>query len=208
MRRLAFALALALAAAPALAQDSYRFELTPQAQFRWGGELAGENSAISDFDLDVNEGEAFGLTFDIPLSSNIQLELLASRQSTDLRFDEGIFGDDATVADIDIAYYHVGVLFQGGSREVVPFFVASAGATNLDPDVPGASSETRFSLSLGGGVKVFFTDNIGMRFEGRGFWTAIDSDGDSDCRHRCDWDDYGYDDLNQGTASVGLIFAW
>lgn len=208
MRLTSLALGLALAAAPALAQGGYRFELTPQLQYRFGGTIAGENNFISNADLDLESSAGYGVTFDIPLSSHIQLELLASQQPTELRFDEGVFGPNQTVADIDVTYYHVGILFQGSGSSVVPYFVASAGGTHLNPDIPGASSEDRFSVSLGGGVKVFFTENIGMRFEGRGFWTALDSGSRSDCRRNCYWDDYYREDLSQGMASAGLIFAW
>jgi len=213
MRRIAFAaLALALLVpAAASAQGPYRFEVTPYASYNWGGEISGEDNTLFDSDLEIEEGEAFGLTFDIPLSSNIQLELLASQQQTQFTFDEGLFGGSFDVADVDIEYYHVGVLFQGGSGEINPFFVASAGITRLDPDVPGADSEDRFSLSLGGGVKVFFNEHVGMRFEGRGFFTVID-DYDGGCYDDYYYDCYDYyddgDTLAQGQASVGLIFAW
>jgi len=207
-RTIPLALGLALAAAPALAQGGYRFEITPQVQYRFGGTISGDNNAITDADLDVRNSVGYGLTFDIPLSSGIQLELLASHQPTELRFSEGIFGGNISVADFDVTYYHVGVLFQGTSSRVSPFFVASAGGTHLAPDIPGASSEDRFSLSLGGGVKVFFSDNVGMRFEGRGFWTALDQGTRDSCHHGCYWDDYYREDLTQGMASMGLIFAW
>jgi opacity protein-like surface antigen len=213
MRRSILGIALALALVPpaALAQTSlYRFELTPTVSHRWGGEISGGDSALFATDLDVDSGIAFGVTFDIPLSPRLQLELLANRQATDLRFDRGLFGDSSSVADIDITYYHVGLLWQWGHERVTPFFVASLGGTNLDLDLPGAASEDRFSLSLGGGVKVLFSDHVGLRFEGRGFFTDL---GSSDGR-RCDdgfrrYDDRCYgDELNQGQASVGLILAW
>lgn len=208
MRRFTLAIALAALAAPAFAEGAYRFELTPQVQYRFGGTLSGEDNAITNVDLDVNDGEGFGVTFDIPLSRNVQLELLASRQATELRFDQGLFGGNTDVADIDLTYLHAGILFQGGNRDVNPFFVASAGATRLDPDVPGADSETRFSVSLGGGVKVFFNEHVGMRFEGRGFWTALNGGNNDSCdRYSC-WDDYNDNDLSQGMASAGVIIAW
>ena len=53
MRRTLFALALAALAAPALADGAYRFELTPQVQYRFGGTLSGEDSAISSVDLET-----------------------------------------------------------------------------------------------------------------------------------------------------------
>jgi hypothetical protein len=213
MRRSLPALALALVVAPATAhaQSSlYRFELTPTVSHRWGGEISGADSALSEADLDVDSGVAYGVTLDIPLSSQLQLELLANRQATELSFDQGLFGDASSVADIDISYYHVGLLWQWGQERVTPFFVASLGGTNLDPDLPGAESEDRFSLSVGGGVKVLFSDHVGLRFEGRGFFTDL---GDNDGR-RCDdgfrhYDDECYgDDLAQGQASIGLILAF
>jgi opacity protein-like surface antigen len=216
MKRLVLAAALAALAVPAAAQPTgaYRFELTPQLGYHWGGTLSGDDNALFDTDLDVDEGSAFGITFDIPLSSNFQLELLASRQATELEFDSGLFGGDEEVADIDISYLHAGMLWQGGNGQVNPFFVLSAGVTQLDPDVPGAGDESRFSLSLGGGVKVFFNEHVGLRFEGRGFFTAID-DYDGGCWDDDEWhcndyyDDYQYNDtLSQGIVSAGLILAW
>jgi len=213
MKRTAIAALLAALLVPAIAhaQGAYRFELTPQVSYRWGGTINGDNNALYNTDLEVDDGAGYGITFDIPLSRNFQLELLAHNQATQLTFDQGLFGGNADLADIDISYYHVGILWQGGNAEVNPFFVASAGVTRLAPDVPQASSEERFSMSLGGGVKVFFNEHIGMRFEGRGFFTVIDSY-DSGCYdyYCCDGCyDYGYSDtLSQGEASAGLIFAW
>lgn len=201
--RILIALALLLGPAVASAQESHRFELTPRIGFNWGGSLDNRDTLFGA-DVEAKESGSYGLSFDIPLASALQLELLASRQATELRFDEGLFGPDFAVADIDISYYHVGLLWQGTDRRVSPFFVASLGVTRLDPDLPDTSTENRFSLSLGGGVKIFFSDHVGLRLEGRGFWTALDEEED---RY---WDrDYVYDnDFTQGQASIGLIFAW
>jgi hypothetical protein len=213
MKRLAFALALGalLAPAAARAEGAYRFEITPTASYRWGGTISGQDNALFNSDLKVDSGAAYGLTFDIPLSRSLQLELLANRQSTNLRFDQGLFGGDARFADIDVDYYHVGILWQGGGGQVLPFFVASAGVTHLDPSVPGASTEDRFSLSLGGGVKVFFNDHVGMRFEGRGFFTDINNYRGGCYDQYCDYYYYdrNYDStMSQGQVSIGLILAW
>lgn len=208
MRRLLTIAALAALLTPvaASAQGAYRFELTPQVSYRWGGTISGDSNDLFDANLDLDNGVGYGVTFDIPLSRNFQLELLANRQSTQLQFDEGLFGGNFAVADIDVDYYHIGMLYQGGDRRVSPFFVASAGVTNLSPDVPGASSDQRFSMSLGGGVKVFVSENVGFRFEGRGFFTVIDNY-DSGCYDYCY--DYNYGDtLSQGQVSAGLILAW
>jgi len=213
MRRFLVLAALAALVTPAAAsaQGSYRFELTPQVSYRWGGTISGESTELFETDLRVDNGIGYGITFDIPLSQNFQIELLANHQATDLKFDEGLFGGNYSVADIDIDYYHVGMLFQGGNPRVNPFFVASLGVARLATDIPGSSSDERFSMSLGGGVKVFMNDNIGFRFEGRGFFTFID-DYDSGCydyEYCCSCYDYNYGDtLSQGQVSAGLILAW
>jgi opacity protein-like surface antigen len=223
MRRFVFGCALLLAlvplaATPAAAQPQrqpslYRFELTPTVSYRFGGTLRADRDSLFATDLRVDNSAGYGLTFDIPLSSGIQLELLANRQPGRLRVDRGLFGGSAEVADIDVSYYHVGMLWQWGNPRVTPFFTLSAGATSLEPKVPGARGEDRFSLSMGGGVKVFFSENVGLRFDGRGFWTDLGSYGGR--RDSCRFSDsYYYDgrcygnDFSQGQASLGLIFAW
>jgi opacity protein-like surface antigen len=201
------AAALVCATAAAHAQpDLYRFELTPTVSYRFGGTIEADESDLFAVDLEVEDDAAYGVALDIPLSSNLQLELLANRQESRLRFEDDLFGTSPEVADIDVSYYHVGLLWQWGDRRVTPFFVASVGATNLDPDLPGASDEDRFSVSLGGGVKVFVSENVGFRFEGRGFATELgDDDWDED---RCHHDDCYDDEFAQGQASLGLIVAW
>lgn len=197
---------LLLAPGAALAQG--RFEITPTVSYNFGGTIDASESELFDFDLEADDSEAFGVTFDIPVASWAQIELLASRQSTQLQFDRGLFGNNTGIADFNVSYYHVGGLFSFGGGQIHPFVVVSLGVTELDPDVAGASSETRFSGSFGGGVKIFFNEHIGLRLEGRGFWTTLDDYGD----------DYYYDDyycncgysnnFSQGQASAGLIFAF
>jgi hypothetical protein len=166
LRALALA-ALALALVPAVANAAgtgYRFELTPRIGYNFGGTPTRDNRRT---DLEAKDSASFGVSLDIPLSRNLQLELLASRQSTELRFDDGLFGPNLAVADFDVTYYHVGLLWQGHSGRVSPFFVGSLGIGELAPQLPGATSESRFSASLGGGVKVFFDDaeHVDLRLE-------------------------------------------
>lgn len=186
-----------------------RFELTPTFSYNFGGTLSAQDSEFFDFDLEADDSEAYGVTLGIPLSRHTQIELLASRQKTQLAYDGGLFGGSFGVADLDVSYYHVGGLFQWGSGQVHPFFVASLGVANLNPNVPGARAENKFSGSMGGGVKIFFTDNIGLRLEGRGFWTLLDGNDDDYYWDDGCYCDYGYaSTFDQGQASAGLIIAW
>ena len=58
--------------------------------------------------------------------------------------------------------------------ELDGYFLFTLGVTRLDPSE--MSSETRFSGAIGLGTKAFFTDNIGVRIQGR-FSVASFGDG-------------------------------
>jgi hypothetical protein len=207
----AILLLLSFLAAPAAAvAETSGFELVPHAGWRTRGEI--ELDEQFDPGLEVDEGEMYGLAFDIPITRSFKIELLVNRQESALIVDEGLFGVEDEIGDLDISYAHVGVLYQWQLGHVQPFVVASAGITRLDPQFDGLSAEDRPSISIGGGVKVFFTDTFGMRFEGRGYGTALDETFEDD--DFCD--DFDFDDdecdtedtLAQLEATVGLVFTW
>lgn len=198
--RILLALGLLAFATPAFAGG---LELTPHVGYRWAGTIDADLSNVLGRDVDIEDSESYGVTFDIPLSSSLQLELMASRQESQLEYDRGLFDEERTLGDITVDYYHAGLLWQWGAGQAVPFFVVSGGVTRLDPEWIGGDVETRPSMSLGGGVKVFVNDNLGFRFEGRGFFTDLDEE-DYDDDH---WDRYDdeQNDLTQGEFRAGLI---
>lgn len=199
MKRFAIVLILALTAIPALAQQ---VEVTPFFGYRSGGEF--EADSIDPFgDVEIDDSDAWGVLVNIPLTPWSQIELMADFQTSNFQNSDDIFVPDQDLGEVDVAYYHVGFVFQGDHPRVQPFGVFSLGATNIDPDLPGLDSETKFSTSFGGGVKIFFSKNVGMRFEGRGFYTVLDTDDDYGY---CDYYCYEYtDDLWQGEIRAGLI---
>jgi hypothetical protein len=197
-------LPLLLAPAAAIAQPG-RIEITPQIGYRIEGEVEVADDDFLSGDAEIDEGEVFGATVGFPLSNNFQIEIIARKQETALRSDGGLFESPTKIADIDIEHLNVGVLTQWGGGQVKPFFAVSLGIARLDPDLPNADSEEQFSASIGGGVKVYFNDHIGMRFEGRGWYTSIDDDRDY-CDRRCyDYEDSGIYQI-EGTA--GVIFSF
>ncbi len=210
---LALILSVATLVHPAQAQPR-QFELTPTVGYRFFGDLEVDDTEFLGASTDVEDGAAYGLSFDIPLTSILKLELLANHQTTDLTVDNGLFSHASHVADLDIDYYHVGLLVQFGSGQVRPFFVGSLGLARLDADFGAGvrESEDRPSASLGGGVKVFFSEHVGLRFEGRAYAVALDDDNNDNHRDRDRdrdrdrWDNE--DSLVQSEASIGLIFAW
>jgi hypothetical protein len=201
---------IALFVIPVAAQaQSANIEITPTVGYRWGGEIDAWSTDILSSDAGINDSSAYGLVIDIPITRGLQLELLADRQSTKLGHDRSVLWIPLVIdVDMDITYYHVGVLWQWQARNLNPYIVGSIGVADLDLNLPGTKDETRFSTSFGGGLKLWFSDHVGFRLEGRGYWTETDTDdcwGDDDW---CDWYDWHDDSLVQGEVKVGVIFTF
>lgn len=197
MKRSVLAALLIMAATSLHAQSGV--ELTPYIGYRGGGEI--NSDTLNPFgDVEIDDSESYGIILGIPMAPWAMIELEASFQNSQLVEDGGDFQPGARIGDVDVDYYQVGFVFQGPGPKVQPFGIFALGATNINPDLPGLTSETKFSTSFGGGLKLNFSQNLGLRLEGRGYYTLLDSDDDDFC---CSY--YYNDDLWQLEARVGLI---
>lgn len=204
MRRLLIPiLLLATAALPPQSASARpgRYEITPTVGYRAAGDFDVDDVQILEDSFETDEGTSFGLTFDIPLNDVLALELLANRQRTDLIATGGLFESSEVIADFDIDYYQVGLVAQFGSGQIHPFMTVGLGIARLSVDLAGTIDEDRPSGSLGGGVKIYFGEHVGLRLEGRGYYVGLDDNDDSER-----WEDE--DSLSQVEASVGLILAF
>lgn len=208
--RLAAIAAMALIAAfyhlPAIAGD---FEITPFAGYTWGGEFT---DAVTGTTLKVNETSNYGVMVDINLvninqEGQSQVELYFSHQATQLKTDNGPF-TGSPLFDLDIDYYHLGGTYGMDLGKVKPFMVGTLGVTHMVPQGPGLDSLTKFSLSLGGGVKLFATDRIGLRLEGRWFGTLFNGSGSAFCTSGTCAINVQGDLFSQFVANAGLIIAF
>lgn len=205
MRKALLLTVLLLVPAAALAQ-THRFEVTPVGGYRFDSEFNVDDDFLDERNLRVDEGGMFGVIFNVPLNPFMQLEFIANRQNSQFIVDPGLFTPERVLGDVTIDLYHAGILVQWGPGQVVGFFSTGLGFGHIDPDFPGLEAETRFSGNFGGGVKIFLAQNIGLRFEGRGYWVDLDTSFDDHDHHHDDFDsDAG---LFQGEASAGLIFSW
>ena len=204
MRRALLALSAVLLLIPAAAfAQPNQFEITPFAGYRLDGDIDASSDLGFNEDVQVDESEVFGALFDIGLTPNWAIELMANRQDTSFTVDEGLLSPSRTLGDVTISYYQAGFLYQMGAGQVKPFFVVTGGLARIEPDFPELDAENYFAGTLGGGVKIFFSQNVGIRFEGRGYWTNLDTDFDD----RYDrYDSEG--DLIQGEASAGLVLSF
>jgi opacity protein-like surface antigen len=171
------------------------FEITPFLGYQFGGDVTtfyqGEYH-----DVNINSSGNWGLVLSLGLSPMTQIELLYSTQDTEADADR--FEDSL---GLRIDYWQVSMLWNfDPDSQIQPYVVFGIGGTWLRPD--GFSSLSRFSGNFGGGAKIFFSDNIGLRLEGRFYGTYINS-----TTSYCDpfWC-YGYNNsLYQFDVSAGLI---
>ena len=177
------------------------FELTPFIGYRWGGTITAFQTDLFNQDVDLASSANLGASFAIPINDEgMKVELMVDHQQTHFTSPDGLFEPGGNLGDVNVTYYHGGLLIPfGQSRDVTPFVIVSAGLANIDPKFSGVTSENRFSASAGVGVKVPVNRNVGVRAEVRGFFTSLSNNSDN-CS-RCFNEG---NDLYQGEVNLGL----
>ncbi len=145
-------------------------EISPLLGYRFGGQFEEETTGR---DVDVREAAAFGLAVDVEYAPDRMVEVFYSRQSTEI--------DDTNPSiDVDVEHFQIGGVAEYTQQYYTPYAVGTLGATRFSPE-GDFDSETRFSLSLGGGVKWFFNEHWAARVEGRAYFTFFDSEAQVFC---------------------------
>ena len=113
---------------------------------------------------------AFALTADLRIDEGSQYELFYSREATDLRGNASVPRTNVTVE-----YLHLGgTLLLDEEPAIKPYAVGGLGMTRFTPGQQGqGSTDTRFSASLGLGLRWPVTRQFSVRFEARGFVTLV-----------------------------------
>ena len=183
-------------------------EISPFAGYLFGGEFSRGSNDLFDFRVEADDDVTYGIRLGFNLTDNFEMEFQASRTESAFVYDDDVLfgGNGNSFGDLTIDYFLGYATFNFGHGHAVPYFTIGAGVANLDPDVPGTSaqSDTRFTGSLGAGVKVFVNPHFGFRFDGRGYATSL---GDNNNNFGCD-DCNNNDWLTNGEISGGLIFAF
>jgi len=195
MKKFALLLLLSVIALAPVATDAGEFEITPFIGYQFGGDVTTFYQNQYQ-DVSIDSSENFGVALNLGLSEMAQLELLYNTQDTSAnasRFDDSL--------GLNIDYWQLSLLWSFDPySQINPYVVFGIGGTFIRPE--GFSSTSKFSGNIGGGVKIFFSDNVGVRLEGRFYGTYINS-----TTSYCDpfWC-YGYtNSLYQFDVSAGLI---
>ncbi len=182
-RRLLIASALLLAAvAPASAQ---KVELTPFLGWAFGGTFKNVNvpdgSGVNR--LDIANSLDYGLIVDFAIAPQLQIELLGQWQNSRLKTQDNVTGGDRDIIDpLNVAYYHLGAVFQSARKQQGKpqgFMAITGGVAHFSSD--GNESETRFSFGGALGGKWFFNERFGARLQSRLMVTYFPSTSDLFC---------------------------
>jgi hypothetical protein len=175
-------------------------QLAPFAGYAFGGSLL---STADEQTYSIKSAFSYGGTADFRISPGWQFEVLYSRQETKLE-GSGL----APVADLNVERYMAGFEEEKGEGASRWFGTILFGATRFVPALPGSSGTTRFSAGVGLGAKSFFSKNVGLRLEGRLFFTSVSSDAGLVCVSGQCLFRFSGSGLWQGDVSGGLIFAF
>jgi hypothetical protein len=183
-----------LAALPAAAQNN---AFTAYGGYGFGGSFDNANNSAQSATLDSAFSGALALDWAIDPARQVQL--FASYQSTELPAFGGM-----PALPMSLSYLHLGGtnFFEGGIGRGL-YVVGGIGATWLSPSLAGTSSEIRPSMNLGVGYQWPLAPSVALRFELRGLFTLINSNGALFCSGGCVVAVSG-DLLTQVQALVGL----
>ena len=205
-------LAALLLALPARAEYSPRLEITPFVGYRMGGNFDVEDPVTGkQKSVDISDDASWGLDLGLYRDDHSFYEFLYSSQSAEFE------SRDPTVDGVDLKtqYWHLGgtVMFPQDTSQndwLVPWLSLTIGATEFSPGGP-YDSETEFSASLGGGLRIPFSENFALNLGLRGYVTFVDSDsaifctgkGDLNCLVKTSGSTYFQ---GEGTIGVSITF--
>ena len=209
---LAVAAAAMLSASPLCAQVRQgTVEIEPFAGYLFGGRFSRGTTDLFPYSVDVADEPTYGGRVGFNVTSLFEVEFQYSQTETEFEATNGggIFGPGATrLGDLKIQYFLGYTTFNFGHGRFVPYVTVGAGAATLTPEVAGVntSSDTRFTASLGGGLKAFFTPHFGLRFDGRAYTTSLGDRNYSSCDYYygCSTSNW----LTNGTATGGILIAF
>ena len=148
-------------------------ELVPFAGYMFGGSIK-----FVEGKLNIEDGMDYGLSILVPVQTLLDVELNWTRMDSKATFTPYSGYPLLKTHETNLAtnYFQLGVISKFYSRETMasPFVSLSLGATWFDPsestgydDGTSYQDVWRFSVAFGLGVKIMFSERIGIILRGR-----------------------------------------
>lgn len=162
MKQLFAAIALALVASNVHGQT---VEVTPFVSFGYTTAAGIDKKAATVQDLAVAGGLSWGAQAALFFSDRVGMEVFWTRQRTDLKLTTS--SGTASLFDMNVDMLHVNFVYHATPRGALlqPFVFGGVGpASFTSGDLP---RDTKLALNVGGGLKWFPSEHIGVRFHAR-----------------------------------------
>lgn len=141
-----------------------QFEITP-----FGGYMFGGKFRFYEGELKIQDAGNYGALVDIEIATDTKIELLWSQMQTSARF-KPYYGYDYISSDpfnLTLNYFQIGGVREADYDNIRPFGALTFGAAYFKPTSMGLPDNWQFAVTLGGGVKIWITEQIGIRLQGR-----------------------------------------
>lgn len=158
---------------------SQEIQINPYANYFMAGRLNGyEADALFENGPDFGLGLSYGLG----RGKNIEVSYTIAASSAALRRND--IGTISEETNMTFGYIQAGyvqdIMLKKPQADIRPFGLFTIGAAYLNPEDASYSTVWRFAAAIGGGLKYFITDRVGLRvqarmlmplfFEGGGFY--------------------------------------
>ena len=148
-----------------------KLEITPYYGYQLNGKVIGYNG-----DLNIRDASAYGMMLDLKVRPGMQVELFYGRSDTRADFVE-FRGPTYKLTDVSVNYFQIGALREVKRvKNITLYGIGSLGATLLSPSGDSYNQTPityyyedwwLFSITAGGGAKVWFSKKIALRLEAR-----------------------------------------
>jgi opacity protein-like surface antigen len=210
----------ACAAPFALAQDQntiwQKLEVTPFGGYKFGGKINADgfdaNPEVEN--IFVKSNIDYGVIADYNIWSSFAIEFMLDRQPTIYSQQDFTFLPplaDPLARGALTTYTFGGAFTFRGDSKVRPFVAGGLGWTNfgnLDsmPSQLFVGFNNRLAFNLGGGVKYYFNNFLGLRFDMRWVGSRTTPTVEEECEGVLGCEEYSANyRMNQGSANLGLI---
>lgn len=169
LSKLVLGIAIVIMAFPLDLSAQARIEISP-----YGGYMLGGKMRFYEGDLKINDAANYGLALDVEVAPDTKIEIFWSQMGTTAQFN-GSYGYDfldTDPFDVNLGYIQIGSLREIDMDNIRPFGAFTLGTAYFIPQSNNTSevqyeNTWKFSVTLGGGVKIWFTDRVGIRLQGR-----------------------------------------
>ncbi len=148
-----------------------KFEITPFYGYQLNGKVIGYQG-----DLNIRDASAYGMMLDFTVRPGMQVELFYSRSDTRADFVE-YRGPTVKLTDVSVNYLQLGFLRTVKKMNNISVYgIGSLGTTLFSPSGDRYAEGPAdiyyedwwlFSVTVGGGAKIMFSEKVGLRLEGR-----------------------------------------